>query len=402
MSLQVAILGVGAVGQVCAMEVVKAGYLKKLVLADISTKAAEALAQKLATQTSAEIVIKNVNASDVASVAAILGEIDVLIHAGIPQNNFSVMEACIEAKTNYIDMAADSPNWLLKQLEWDEKFKQAGILGIMGLGCDPGFTNIAARYAVDQLDSVKTITILDGDKSDVDYEGFCAFFSPQTAIKECLAKPNYWTKEAGMLFDPKPFTRKDEYEFPEPIGWLDCYRVEHEEVATLGETIGKEKGCELVEFMYALHPDFVNTLKVLSYLGLDEDEPIKVDGNDVIPLNVVVTSMPKPADLAGKIHGYSCIGTAVKGMKDGENIELFVYSMVHHDEVYRKMGSQATVFQTGVPPVVAIDMMAEGLLAMTGCIPPEKIDPVPFLERLDARGMKWYVSKKTSPVFQDV
>lgn len=400
--MNIAIVGAGAVGHVAAMEAIKTTYVKKLVVADISPQAAENLAQKLRGKTTADIVMARVDASDTESVAAILSDIDVLVHAGIPQYNFTVMEACICTKTNYIDMAADSPTWLLKQLEWDDRFKAAGILGIMGLGCDPGFTNIAARYAVDQLDTVKSITVLDGDKSMVDYEGFCAYFSPQTAIKECLAKPNYWSKEEGMQFDAKPFTRQDEYEFPEPIGWLDCYRVEHEEVATLGETIGRAKGCELVEFMYALHPDYVNTLKVLSYLGLDGDEPIKVDGTDVIPLHVVVTSMPKPQDLAGKIHGFSCIGTVVKGMKDGELVELFVYSMVNHDEVYLRMNTQATVFQTGVPPIVAIDMMAEGLLNQTGCIPPEMIDPIPFLARLETRGMKWYVSKKTTPVYERI
>ncbi|NRD79708.1 saccharopine dehydrogenase NADP-binding domain-containing protein [Bacillus sp. BRMEA1] len=398
MSFNAAILGVGGVGQVCASEVVKKGYLNKLVLADISTLAAEKIVEKLREKTSASIEVCQVNACNKDSVASILKDIDVLIHAGIPEFNYTVMQACIDTKTHYIDMASDSPDDLLKQLDWGDRFKKAGVLGIMGLGCDPGFSNIAARYAADQLDTVKSITILDGDNSEVDYEGFCAFFSPQTAIQECLAKPNYWTAKDGLQYYPTPFANKDEFEFPEPIGWLDCYVVEHEEAATLGKTIGK--GCEYVEFRYALHPDFVNTLKVLSYLGLDSKEPIKVGGVDVIPRDVVVTTMPKPAELAGKIHGYSCVGAYVKGTKGSQNEELFVYTLANHDEIYKKVGFQATVWQTGVPPVVAVDMIAEGLLNETGCIPPEMIDPAPFFERLKARGMEMFVMRKTSPIIK--
>lgn len=270
----------------------------------------------------------------------------------------------------------------------------------MGLGCDPGFSNIAARYAVDQLDEVDEILIRDADNSVVDYDGFCSFFSPQTAIQECLAKPNYWTADKGEQYLPTPFANKEEFEFPEPIGWMDCYNVEHEEATTLGETIGRAKGCKYVDFKYALHPDFVNTLKVLSYLGLDSDVEIEVKGVKVVPRDVVVTTMPKPADLAGKIHGYSSVGALVKGRKHNKRKEVYVYTMANHDAVFFKTEFQATIWQTGIPPVVAVDMMAEGLLQARGCIPPELIDPLPFLERMKARGMMWDVIEKTAPLRQ--
>jgi saccharopine dehydrogenase (NAD+, L-lysine-forming) len=398
--MRVAIIGVGGVGQVSAAEVVKSTYLKKLVLADIETGPAEELAAELRQETSAEIHVQKVDASDVSNVVPILQDIDVLLHIGLPENNFSLMEACLKTKTNYIDTASCGPKWLLQQLEYDKQFKNAGILGIMGLGCDPGFSNVAARYAVDQLDQVDSILIRDGDNSVVDYDGFCSYFSPQTAIQECLAKPNYWTAEKGEQLFPTPFANKEEFEFPEPIGWLDCYNVEHEEVTTLGETIGKAKGCKYVDFKYALHPDFVNTLQVLSYLGLDSDEEIDVKGVKVAPRDVVVTTMPKPADLAGKIHGYTCVGALVKGTKDNKRKEMYVYTMANHDEIYQKTGFQATVWQTGIPPVVAVDMLAEGLLTMKGCITPELIDPIPFLERLNKRGMEWQVIEKTSPLWK--
>ncbi len=398
--MRVAILGVGGVGQVSACEVVKKGYVKKLVLADISIGPAEELAAELRRETDAEIQVKRVDASDVASVQSILDDIDVLLHIGLPENNFQVMKACLNTRTNYIDTASSGPTWLRKQLSWNGAFQAAGILGIMGLGCDPGFSNIAARYAVDQLDEVDAILIRDGDNSIADYDGFCSYFSPQTAIQECLAKPNYWTADKGEQYFPTPFANKEEFEFPEPIGWLDCYNVEHEEATTLGETIGKAKGCKYVDFKYALHPNFVNTLQVLSYLGLDSDEEIDVKGVKVAPRDVVVTTMPKPADLAGKIHGYSCVGALVKGRKDNKRKELYVYTMANHDEVFVQTEFQATIWQTGIPPVVAVDMMAEGLLTTTGCIPPELIDPIPFLERLKARGMAWHVIEKTSPLLQ--
>lgn len=398
--LKVAVLGVGGVGQVCADELIKGDYLDKLVLGDIATGPAELLADELRGITSATIEVYQVDASNTESVASILHDIDLVLHAGLPEFNFNVMEACLRTKTSYIDMASVSPAGLKEQLSWDQKFKDAGILGIMGLGCDPGFSNIAARYAVDQMDTVESISIRDGDNSEVDYDGFCTYFSPQTAISECLAKPNYWTAEEGEQFYQTPFANKEEFEFPEPIGWLDTYNVEHEESTTLGETIGRAKGCKYVDFKYALHPEFVNTLQVLSYLGLDDDEKINVKGVAVAPRDVVVTTMPKPADLAGKIHGYSCVGAFVKGTKGNQKLEMFVYTMANHDEVFQKTEFQATVWQTGVPPIAAVDLIAEGKLTMKGCIPSELIDPVPFFERLKARGMEWNVITKTSPLLK--
>ncbi|KQL44197.1 saccharopine dehydrogenase-like oxidoreductase [Brevibacillus choshinensis] len=398
--MRVAILGVGGVGQVSACELIKTSYVKKLVLADISIGPAEELAVELRRETDVEIEVKRVDARDVSSVQAILDDIDLLLHIGLPENNFDVMKACLNTRTHYIDTASSGPQWLRKQLAWNDQFRAAGILGIMGLGCDPGFSNIAARYAVDQLDEVDAILIRDGDNSVVDYDGFCSYFSPQTAIQECLAKPNYWTAAKGEQYLPTPFANKEEFEFPEPIGWLDCYHVEHEEATTLGETIGRAKGCKYVDFKYALHPDFVNTLQVLRYLGLDSDEEIEVKGVRVAPRDVVVTSMPKPADLAGKIHGYSSVGALVKGKKDNKRKEVYVYTIANHDEVFYKTEFQATIWQTGIPPVVAVDMIAEGLLTTTGCIPPELIDPIPFLDKLKVRGMVWDVIEKTSPLLQ--
>ncbi len=398
MSLNVAILGVGAVGQVCATEVVKREYLAHLVLADIYTAGAEAVAKKLAETTAAPITVVQADASSVESVAAILQDVDVVVYAGLPEYNPQVMEACVQTKTNYIDLAADGPgaHQLLEQLACNETFKRAGILGILGMGCDPGFSNVAARYAADQMDTVKTITVLDGDKSTVDYDGFCTYFSPQTAIKECLSLPNYWTPEGGDQYFSEHLPNKELIEFPAPIGWLECYNVEHEEPTTLGPSIGK--GVEYVEFKYAMPQELVATLRTLKYLGIDEEKPVEIGGAQVNPLDVIVKMMPKPADLAGKIRGHSCIGTLVKGTKGDRNVEMFVYSMVTHEEAYEKAGSQATVWQTGIPPIVALDMMAEGLLNTTGCIPPEMIDPVPFLERLRARGMRWDVIQKISPI----
>jgi saccharopine dehydrogenase (NAD+, L-lysine-forming) len=397
--VKVVVLGVGGVGQVCVAELIKKDYVGTLILADIAIDNAECYAQKVRCNNNKTLLVERVDANQINSVVEVTKNADVLIHAGLPDYNIQVMKACLQTRTHYIDMSSNGPKGLREQLMWDQRFKQAGILAVLGIGCDPGFSNIAARYAVDQLDTVESIMIRDGDNSQADYDGFCAYFSPQTAIKECLAKPNFWTADKGEQFFPGPFLNKEEFEFPEPIGWLDCYNVEHEEVTTLGETIGRKKGCQYVDFKYALHPDFVNTLKVLAYLGLDSDEMIEVSGQKVVPRDVVITTMPKPCDLAGMIHGYSCVGSLVSGTRGDRRKELYVYTMANHDEVFRETGFQATVWQTGVPPVVIVELIANGILrGKTGCIPPELIDPIPFLTILKEIGMDWQVIEKTGPI----
>ncbi|WP_338448647.1 hypothetical protein R4Z09_20835 [Niallia oryzisoli] len=77
---------------------------------------------------------------------------------------------------------------------------------------------------------------------------------------------------------------------------------------------------------------------------------------------------------------------------------MFVYTMANHDEVFQKTKFHATVWQTGVPPIAAVDLIAKRTLTLKGCISPELIDPVLFFECLKVRGMEWNVITKTSPL----
>jgi carboxynorspermidine synthase len=128
-------------------------------------------------------------------------------------------------------------------------------------------------------------------------------------------------------------------------------------------------------------------MDVLRTIGLDSDQPIEVNGVTVVPRDVVTELLPKPADLAGKIKGNICVGTLVSGYKDGKKLTRFMYNTVNHEVAYQRLQEQGTSYQTGIPAALAADLLAEGIIKTRGAVPPEALDPEPFVVRLPDYGM---------------
>jgi saccharopine dehydrogenase-like NADP-dependent oxidoreductase len=179
----------------------------------------------------------------------------------------------------------------------------------------------------------------------------------------------------------------ERFDFPE-IGKLTCFNVDHEETTTLPRFFA---GVRNADFKFTLGEDAIATLRVLHQLGLSRKKPIQVDGLAIVPRNLVVALLPKPVDLAGKLHGRSCVGTLGRGYQNDELKAFYVYSIADHEEAFAEMGVQATAYQTGIPPVVAAELIADGEWRGAGVMSPEQFDPDPFLDRLPAAGMPWQV-----------
>jgi saccharopine dehydrogenase (NAD+, L-lysine-forming) len=164
--------------------------------------------------------------------------------------------------------------------------------------------------------------------------------------------------------------------------------VDHEETKTLPRVF---RGVRNTDFKLVLSDDTRETLRVLKRTGLDRKTAIAVGAVDVVPRSLVVALLPRPSDLAGKLRGRSCVGTLGRGIKGGRERAYYVYSIADHAAAYAELGAQATAYQTGIPPVVAAELVAEGIWRSAGVLSPEQLDPDPFLERLPAAGMPWHV-----------
>jgi saccharopine dehydrogenase-like NADP-dependent oxidoreductase len=255
----------------------------------------------------------------------------------------------------------------------------AGLLALVGIGIEPGLSDIFARHAADTMFSaIDEIGVRDGADLVVDGHAFAPTFSIWTTIEECLNPPLIWERDRGWHVT-EPFSEPEVFEFPEGIGAVECVNVEHEEVVLIPRWID----CRRVTFKYGLGEEFIAVLKALHLTGLDATEPLDVRGVRVSPRDVVAAALPDPATLGDRMTGRTCAGTLVTGTGiDGAPRATYLYHVVDNERTMREDGSQAVVWQTAINPVVAMELIASGVWSGAGVLGPEAFDAVPFLDLL--------------------
>jgi saccharopine dehydrogenase-like NADP-dependent oxidoreductase len=390
--MRVLVVGAGGVGAAFAAIAQRRSPFEHVVLADVSSARASEVVGKLgeADRFSAE----QVDASDRAGLVALIERVhpDAVLNACDPRFNEPIFAAAFDTRTTYLDMAMtlsrphperpyETPGVMLGdgQLPRSAEWEQAGLLALVGIGVEPGLSDVFARYAADELFSkIDEVGVRDGADLVVEGYDFAPTFSIWTTIEECLNPPLIWERERGF-YTTAPFSEPEVFEFPEGIGKVECVNVEHEEVVLIPRWVQ----CERVTFKYGLGQEFIDVLSTLHKLGLDSTEPVSVRGIDVAPRDVVAAALPDPAKLGDRMTGRTCAGTWVTGTGvDGQPRSTYLYHVVDNEQTMREYASQAVVWQTAVNPVVALEMLDEGSWKGTGVLGPEAFPPKPFLDRL--------------------
>ena len=393
--MKVLVLGAGAVGTVSALKFVKEAVLEKLVIADAVSARASLLADRL---NDSRVSAISLEAGDRAAVASAIRHsgATLVLNAALPATNLEVMRACLLAGCDYIDLAsagtdADGIPKMEDQFALDAEFKAAGRLALLGMGADPGTTNVYAAYAAKHLLEVVTeLRVRDGDNSVCHgHEGFIASFSPWVMIDECLCQAVSYRN--GRYQMEQPLSGLEQFDFPE-LGVLNCYYVDHEESKTLPRFF---PGARVIDFKLCMADSTVETLRVIKRLGLSSKKRVRVGNNSIAPRDLVVSLLPEPKDLAGRMRGKTCVGTLAKGFKNGEPRAFYIYNVSDHEAAFRELGVQATAYQTGIPPVIAARLINSGVWRGSGVMSPEQFDPDPFLRCLAQEGMPWHVRDDT-------
>lgn len=395
--MRILIVGAGGVGTAAARIAARRSFFDHCVIADYvldrAVRAAEATDD-------ARFVAARIDASDEAAVAALLREhdCDVLLNATDPRFVMPLFRAALAAQAHYLDMAMslsrphpEQPYAKTGVMLGDEQFaladqwEQAGRLALVGMGVEPGLSDVFARYAADHLfDTIEEIGVRDGANLTVEGHDFAPSFSIWTTIEECLNPPVVWEKERGW-FTTEPFSEPEVFDFPEGIGEVECVNVEHEEVLLIPRWVDAPR----VTFKYGLGQEFIDVLRTLHKLGLDRTGKVRVGDVEVSPRDVVAACLPDPAQLGDRMRGKTCAGTWVKGVRDGSPREVYLYHVVDNEWSMREYGSQAVVWQTALNPVVALELLAEGRWAGSGVLGPEALPAQPFLDLLGAYGSPW-------------
>jgi saccharopine dehydrogenase-like NADP-dependent oxidoreductase len=326
-----------------------------------------------------------------------------------PRFVMPVFDGAFAAGADYLDMAMslshphpDRPyerpgvklgdDQFAKAARWED----AGRLALVGMGVEPGLSDVFARYAADHLFSaIGELGTRDGSNLTVEGHDFAPSFSIWTTIEECLNPPVVWERGRSWFTTP-PFSEPEIFDFPAGIGPVECVNVEHEEVLLMPRWVEAER----VTFKYGLGTEFIDVLRTLHKLGLDRTDPVDVRAAGttvrVSPRDVVAACLPDPATLGDRMHGKTCAGLWVTGTgTNGEPREVYLYHVVDNAWSMAEYDSQCVVWQTAVNPVVALELLAAGLWSGAGVLGPEAFDSQPFLDLLAGPyGSPWELQER--------
>lgn len=404
--MRILVVGSGGVGDAVARIAARRSFFELMVMADYDLARAEASVAAVGDDD--RFVAARVDASDPASVAALAREHGVthVLNAVDPRFVMGVFEGAFAAGADYLDMAMslsrphpDDPYGQVGVKLGDEQFAQAsrweeaGRLALVGIGVEPGLSDVFARYAADHLFSeIDELGTRDGANLVVRDENgeeiFAPSFSIWTTIEECLNPPVIWESGRDWYTTP-PFSEPEVFDFPEGIGPVECVNVEHEEVLLMPRWVDAKR----VTFKYGLGDEFIGVLKTLHALGLDRTTPVRVKGVEVSPRDVVAAVLPDPATIGPRMTGKTCAGLYVTGTgTDGEPRRTYLYHVVDNEWSMANYGAQCVVWQTAINPVVALELLAAGTWTGSGVRGPESFDAVPFLDLLGGAAPTGYAS----------
>jgi saccharopine dehydrogenase-like NADP-dependent oxidoreductase len=402
--MRILVVGSGGVGAALGPIAARRDFYEHVVFADIDPGRAQRVVDRHGSDGRFSATTLDASHASIVSECVRANGITHVLNAADPRFVMPIFDGAFEAGANYVDMAMSlserhptEPYSKIGKKLGDDQFAAAtqwrdrGLLALVGIGTEPGASDVFARYAADHLfSSIDEIGVRDGADLEVVGHAFAPTFSIWTTIEECLNPPIIWERARrdvdGGWFTTESFSEPETFTFPEGIGEVECVNVEHEEVVLVPRWIE----CERVTFKYGLGQEFINVLEVLHKTGLDRVEPVTVRGTEVSPRDVVAAALPDPAFLGEEMTGKTCAGTWVSGTgTDGTPREVYLYHVVDTEETWAKDGTQAVTWQTAINPVIALELLANGAWSGTGVLGPEAFDPDPFLDLLNDHGSPW-------------
>ena len=424
--MRILLVGAGGVGDAIAKIAARRSFFEMMVVSDYDITRAERTIAWIEARHGAQqgrFVAERIDASNPDNVAAIaqMHDITHVMNAVEPKFVPSIFAGALAAGANYLDMAMSlsephptDPHSETGVKLGDDQFAQsadwetAGLLALVGMGVEPGLSDVFARYAADHLFSeIDELGTRDGAnlvvRDEAGNEIFAPSFSIWTTIEECLNPPVIWEKDRGW-FTTAPFSEPEVFDFPEGIGAVECVNVEHEEVLLMPRWIDAKR----VTFKYGLGDEFIGILKTLNQLGLDKTTPVKVRSADgpvmVAPRDVVAAGLPDPATLGPRMTGKTCAGVWVTGRgQDGQPREVYLYHVSDNEWTMAEYESQCVVWQTALNPVIALELLSTDAWSGIGVLGPEAFDAQLFLDLMarpidqDGYGQQWGMQDRLAP-----
>lgn len=384
---KVLIIGAGGVGGVVTHKCAQVPEVfSEITLASRTLEKCD----KIARQLPRPIRTAQVDADNVSETAALIRNVspDLVVNVALPYQDLSIMDACLETGVDYLDTANYEPpdeakfsyHW---QWAYQDRFKEKGLMALLGCGFDPGVTNVFCAHALkNHFDRIETIDIMDCNAGSHGHP-FATNFNPEINIREITQRGRYY--ENGQWVETDPLSVHKTFDFPE-IGPKEMYLMFHEEMESLAVHI---PGVKRMRFWMTFSQEYLTHLRVLENVGMTRIDPVVYEGQEIVPLKFLKALLPEPSSLGENYTGKTCIGCMIEGVKDGKPRKYYVYNICRHEEAYREVKAQAISYTTGVPAMIGAMLMLTGAWKGKGVFNVEQFDPAPFMDKLMAHGLPW-------------
>lgn len=342
--------------------------------------------------------VYQVDADDANEVAELIRGINpsLVINVALPYQDLPIMDACLETGVHYLDTANYEPKDEAKfeyswQWAYQERFKEKGLMALLGAGFDPGVTNVFTAYAAKHyFDEVHYLDIVDCNGGDHG-QAFATNFNPEINIREITQRGKFW--ENGDWHETDPISVRKDLDYPN-VGVRPSYLLFHEELESL---VTHFPTLKRARFWMTFGDEYLTHLRVLENVGMTSIQPVDFEGKKIVPLEFLKAVLPNPGSLAEGYTGKTCIGTYVTGVKDGKEKTIFIYNNCDHAETNKELGAQAVSYTTGVPAMIGAALMLQNKWMAPGVWNMEQFDPDVFMELLNQHGLPWHVQECDAP-----
>jgi saccharopine dehydrogenase-like NADP-dependent oxidoreductase len=379
-------LGCGVCGLVCAEHLARNPKVDELVLADARPNAAQALADRLDND---GITVQKVNGTDQKALRALLKGCDIVIATMPWRLNMIPLEVAAKVGANYLDFGMPMDSTGPEFDRCSKMCEDAGTTAMVGMGEEPGISDVFARYAVSKLDRADEANVYDGDTGAVEGLNFFSLWSPVDLLDE-TSVPAAIFKNGRIEFIP-PMSSRQVYDFPAPLGRLPVYKTNHDETYFMPMAI---KTLRNASFNIGIDDGFANAAITLRKMGMLSKELVNVKGVQVRPLDVVAALMPSPADFSDRVKGHTGFVVEVIGEKDGRRTKAKMWTTMSHEKAYELYNTNAGSYYVGTGGAIATEMFIDGEVKEKGFVIPEQLPTESFLERLRNKNVDFHIEVK--------
>ena len=397
---KVLVIGAGGVGSVAVHKMaMNSDIFRHITLASRRLISCEKVAESVKARTGVTIDVAQVDADNVAETIALIEKVQpkLVVNLALPYQDLAIMDACLATKTDYLDTAnyepRDTPKFEYSwQWAYQDRFKEAGIMALLGSGFDPGVTSVFASYIKKHLlDRIDTLDILDCNGGDHG-QHFATNFNPEINIREVTAPSRHW--EGGKWVEGPALKHKQVFDFDQ-VGEKNMYLMYHEELESLAKHYPEIKR---IRFWMTFGDAYLKHLEVLQNVGMTRIDPVIYNGQEIIPLQFLKAVLPEPSSLGSTTKGKTNIGDIATGVKDGKQKTVYVLNVCDHEDAYAETGNQAVSYTTGVPAMIGAALMLTGAWKGEGVFNIEQFDPDPFMDMLNKHGLPWQVKELDKPL----